>query len=497
MMYETHEAPASTPSDRNRRMIQGRRDMASFDPTPKYTVVPSLLSIKDFRDYSEEYVVRPPYQRKTVWSRKKQQDLLDSLLRRYYVPRIVLRQVRLDESRIVKEVIDGQQRITTVQAFFNDELTLPARLTDLVPQFVGKTYSQLDSAVRRFFDRLNFDVDEVVGINDPRNPEHQGIATEIFWRLQQGESLNYMEVAHSRLSSLARNFVVKYADDQSFDYDLYQPIDENPHKHNFFRVIDRGNDRMQHLALATRFLILEKNNGPTDLSNADVETFIEQHQQKDGIGSHRLESETFAKNTLATMNSFYAIFRDDPMVTNSDGMKEFKTEYFIISIYLLLRHLTKHYVWGEAEQNIFRDFTLDFHPRWRSTKREEDRDILAFSDARQQSGTEVAIRDRIIRQLFFEYVREHDHEIIAKDTRRAFNEADRIAIYRRHDGLCQMCLAEGRAEHEALVPWREYQADHVLPHALGGRTRLDNAQVLCRQHNTSKGARPADVGGSS
>jgi hypothetical protein len=37
-----------------------------------------------------------------VWSRKKQQALLDSLFRRYYVPRIVIRQVRLNEERTVK-----------------------------------------------------------------------------------------------------------------------------------------------------------------------------------------------------------------------------------------------------------------------------------------------------------------------------------------------------------------------------------------------------------
>jgi hypothetical protein len=359
---------------------------------------------------------------------------------------------------------------------------------DLSPELVGKRYSQLESQYRRFFDRLQYDVDLVQGIDDPRDRDHQRTATEIFWRLQQGESLNYMEVAHSRLSSIARNFVVKYADDQAFDYDRYRPIDHNPHKHRYFRIIDRGNERMQHLALLTRFLILEEADGPADLNNGDVEAYIDKYQREDGVDSLEMEQQPHAKRVLATMNAFHEVFKHDAMVTNSDGMKEFKVEYFIISSFLLLRHLIKHYVWQEDEQRLFQEFIHDFYGRWRRSKREEDHDILAFSDARQQSGTEVEVRDRILRQMFFQYARQREHKMLEKDQRRAFDEAERIAVYRRQDGRCQQCLAEGKSESEAFVPWREYQADHVLPHALGGATAMENVQVLCRYHNQRKGA---------
>lgn len=298
--------------------------MPAFAPRQTYVVTPNPTQIRDFHDYADEYVVRPPYQRKSVWSKKKQRDLIDSLFRKYYVPRIVLREVRLAEDRSVKEVIDGQQRITTVQAFFRGELKVPERLQDLVPDLVGMSYGDLKPDVRKYFDRLQFDVDLVQNIDDPKDPEHQGIATEIFWRLQQGESLNYMEIAHSRLSSLARNFVVKYSDDQTFDYETYQPVDENPSKHKYFQVIDRGNDRMQHLALLTRFLILEEDDGPTDIKNGDVEAYIEKYQSPEGIGNLSFQERPMAKSVLGHMSAFYEVFKDDPMVRESDGMKEFK-----------------------------------------------------------------------------------------------------------------------------------------------------------------------------
>jgi hypothetical protein len=465
----------------------GRRKM--FNPTTEYDIVEKAFPIKDFHDYADEFVVRPPYQRKNVWSRKKQQALLDSLFRRYYVPRIVIRLVRLDADRTVNEVIDGQQRINTVQKFFLDELPLPNSLCDIHLELGGTRYSNLPSAVRRFIDReLVYDADIVKGIDDPRNPNHQKVATEIFWRLQQGESLNYMEIAHSRLSSLARNFVVKYADDIRFNYDEYKSIDSNPDKHLFFRVIDRRNDRMQHLALLSRLLILEEKNGPTDIRDVDVMDFIDSHESPDGIGNFAFEDTASAKQALRNMECFYACFKDDPMIDDNSGMKELRIEYFIISAYLLLRHLYKYYVFDDVEKKVFYDFILLFHNRWRE-KREDDSDILIFSDNRQQNGSEIEVRDRIIRQLFFEYVNNNGHNMLTKDERRIFSEAERIKIYRRDKGVCQMCLQEGKPEREARVSWSEYEADHVIPHVKGGKTVIQNAQVLCRYHNEIKGGK--------
>lgn len=78
--------------------------------------------------------------------------------------------------------------------------------------------------------------------------------------------------------------------------------------------------------------------------------------------------------------------------------------------------------------------------------------------------------------------------MLTKDERRAFNESERIFVYRMDEGLCQACLEEGKPEVEARVPWREYEADHVVPYAKGGPTEVANAQVLCRYHNRQKGA---------
>jgi len=460
-----------------------------FDPQSEYEISFRDIPIRDFLDFWDEFVVRPPYQRKSVWSRRKQQELLDSLFRRYYVPRIVVREVRLSSENTVREIIDGQQRIITANLFLSDQLPLPNSLEDVHPELPGARYSQLPPELRRFVNReLSYSADVVKGIEDPRNPDHQHIATEIFWRLQQGESLNYMEIAHARLSSLSRNFVVKHAGDIRFDYENYQPVDDNPDKHPFFSIINRNNNRMQHLALLTRFLLLEENYGRADIKDVDIMAYIDRYQVPDGIDNFTFESRPHAREVLSTLTALREVFKNDPMLADGNGtVKELSIEYFIVSTYLLLRHLRKSYVFDASEKELFHEFIVDFHRRWQD-RRESDSDILVFSDNRQHSANEIETRHMIVRQIFFDYVKEHGHEMLTKDERRSFDEAERIFIYRRDNGLCQVCLEEGKPEAEARVPWREYDADHIIPHTKGGATDVANAQVLCRYHNRQKGA---------
>lgn len=461
----------------------------AFNPKPEYITVSTDINIKDFFDYSEMYVTRPPYQRKSVWSKKKKQSLMDSLFRRYYIPKLVVREVRLSDTQTVNEIIDGQQRITTVQEFFDNQYPLPKILSDLDEKLPGSYYKDLGVDIRMFIDRsLKYQADVIKDIDKPNDVNHQIIATEIFWRLQQGESLNYMEVAHAQLSSLTRNFIVKYADDQTFNYQEYKPIDNNPDKKPFFSLLSVNNIRMKHLQFMARFIMIERGGGYTDLSDRKIEDFINGSKQDDGIGNLDFENEPEAIATLKTLKVFYQIFKEDPMLDSTSGIKELSVEYFIISIYLLIRHLHHYYVIDEKTKISIREFIYHFHTRWKTYDESTDTDLLTFSNRRQQGEKDLETRDIILRQIFFEYLQKEKTELIEKDKKRVFSELERIIIYRKGKGFCQQCLREGKAENEAKVSWSDYQADHIIPHAKGGKTILENGELLCSYHNQSKGA---------
>ena len=467
--------------------MEARKVRGVFDPPTEYDITRERTPLKDFHDFADEYITRPPYQRTTVWGRDKKLRLLDSLFRRYYVPHVVLRTIRLTGQHTLREVIDGQQRITVAQQFYRNELRLPKTLEDVNPSLPGERYKDLPPDVRRFVDSLKYDVDIVKGIDDPRNAQHQGVARRIFGRLQEGEDLTYMERANGLLSSLRRNFVVKYADDVSFDYDRYQPIDNNPYKHLFFQDVFKGsNERKQHLGLLTRLLMCEEANGPTDIGRSHVSQFIENGQDPEGIGNDSFENHTTARAALANMRAFHAVFKSEGAVLGG-GMRGFRVEYFVLSLYLLLRHLRSRYVFSETEAALLRGFTMEFHQRWLE-RREDDNEMLVFVGHQQQTGRSLDVRQRIIWQLFIEYASQEGREVQARDRERRFSESQRLAIYRRDKGICRACQEEGKSDKEAWVAWCEFDADHIIPHAKGGPTSTDNAQVLCRTHNRIKGA---------
>ncbi len=419
--------------------------------------------------------------------------MLDSLFRRFYIPSIVLRLVRLDDTQTKYEVVDGQQRINTVQSFFRNELTLPDTLADISASLPNCTFSSLTAEIKKFvIKELKFDVDIIKNISDPFDPKHQKAATEIFWRLQQGESLNNMETAHARLSSLVRNFLVKYADDYDFDFDAYMTIDHNPHKLEFFtETRARTNSRMQHLTLLGRFLLIEIANGSTDLGDRSIVSLIDQEDLQDRIGSQSYENENPAKEVIRNLKRFREVFHDDPLLdteTYGTGILALQYEYFTISCYMLLRHLLKYYVDNDVLRLCFRDFVWEFYKRIKGTLRATE-NVVRFVENRQQNIQAVRIREQIFRLEFFRFAKERSEIPAEKDTKQAFSEEQRITIYLKNDGLCQQCLADGLGEKEARVPWSEFEADHVLPHSKGGQTLIENGQVLCRMHNQKKGAK--------
>ncbi|MCZ7616634.1 MAG: HNH endonuclease [Ignavibacteriaceae bacterium] len=167
-------------------------------------------------------------------------------------------------------------------------------------------------------------------------------------------------------------------------------------------------------------------------------------------------------------------------------MKEFSREYIIISFYLLIRHLKKYYLVDDKIKKSIYDFLFKFYKRWQAQK-DTDIDITTFTSHRQQSQNDLETRDRILRQLFFEYLSNKKIDLSQLDMKRTFNEADKIKIYRDNEGLCQLCLKEGKSDKEATVSWKEFEADHILPHSKGGKTEPWNGQALCRTHNRRKG----------
>ena len=82
----------------------------------------------------------------------------------------------------------------------------------------------------------------------------------------------------------------------------------------------------------------------------------------------------------------------------------------------------------------------------------------------------------------YEYLLSGEDESLAKKlSKRAFSNADKRIAYERQDGICPKC-----GEHHTF---EEMDGDHIIPWWRGGKTTLDNLQMLCNKCNKGKGGK--------
>lgn len=97
---------------------------------------------------SEDIVVQPAFQRKSVWDKNKSSKLIESFLLGYPVPNILLGRPQ-DGERM--EVIDGQQRIIAISSYLKGTFkdTVFRLSGDMAIQYANKTFEELDEVDQR------------------------------------------------------------------------------------------------------------------------------------------------------------------------------------------------------------------------------------------------------------------------------------------------------------------------------------------------------------
>ncbi|MBF4553346.1 DUF262 domain-containing protein [Corynebacterium suicordis] len=167
------------------------------------TRLPELArSVSDRSIYSLE----PDYQRNFVWDEEKQSALIESILMNVPIPPIFLYEI--DYSKY--EVMDGVQRLSTIEKFYNDELELTG--LKVWEPLNGMTYSELPDKVRDGINRRY--ISSVILLKESaHDSKHAGdLKREVFTRLNTGgQRLEEQELrkanSNGRLSDSINDFV--------------------------------------------------------------------------------------------------------------------------------------------------------------------------------------------------------------------------------------------------------------------------------------------------
>ena len=410
------------------------------------------VTLNGFRDKVD---TNPDYQRPAVWTRNQKQLLIDTILRGYDIPKMYWERVEDDsETEFDFAVVDGQQRLRTVFEFFDGSFAL-AKDADPVngKEVAGKHYEDLDIDLRREFDIYSFDV---VIVEDAKKNEKEDQVRDMFLRLQNGTTLNAPEKRNAMPGQM-RDFVKKTAE------------------HSFFKkCCSFSNRRFKFDQVAAQMICLEMAGGPTNIHKGELDKMYSENIQFDTKGK-------VAKKVHSVLNYLYRAFEKEKtpeLVVHST-----------ITLYCFVSTLVEGYVYRGTETKLKSCF-IEFEKK-RAANEELDEDKRDTSLIHYNSLTgnatdaEESIRERLeyIQRLFFSKF----PEIERKDEVRTFSPEQRLAIFRRGGGVCQIAKkCDG-----GRLGWNQWEADHIVPHSKGGKTVVSNGQIACVKCNQYKGEKNA------
>lgn len=279
-------------------------------------------NIKDLlRDFENEEIVIPPYQRAFVWDTKNKSRFIESILMDIPIPPIfLLEKIESRSGEVKYEVIDGSQRLNTLRAFKNGDF----RITGLqkLPDLNRAKYDDLPPAMRTIL--LSRQLQTII-IERTTNPD---IQFEIFERLNQGSvSLNAQELRNCMYHGEFNDFLLKLQKSKYY-IELLKPFPK-------FKPVSLGKpdkNRFLDVEMILRFFTLYESfqvsgDGKFIQPTKDMLNFYMAIKSKRNLNSHSKEiSSVYSINNEEFELLFSKVLRMIRMTFKGNQFRRFKVQ---------------------------------------------------------------------------------------------------------------------------------------------------------------------------
>ena len=199
----------------------------SYDSRPIQTLMNQIQNVNK-RDGID---LQPSYQRGYIWSADFKDKLIYSIIKSYPIGNISLR-VRSDRNSkgAMQEVVDGQQRLTTIYQFVSDEYTIQGevsrKIIEYIVEYMGEErdpklerlkkrlnnrgkialkYSQLPESIKNNIQAYNISITNITNATDDE-------ISEYFRYLQNQERLRAGEIINSVPETQLEKYINAIAD---------------------------------------------------------------------------------------------------------------------------------------------------------------------------------------------------------------------------------------------------------------------------------------------
>jgi hypothetical protein len=262
-----------------------------------------LPQIKDLIEGREIINLRPEYQRRLRWTVKQKSLLIESLLLNVPVPPVFLY-----ESDLARyEVMDGQQRLSTISEFMLNEFEL-AGLESL--KFLsGRRYAQLPPRIKRGLERAS--ISAIVLLHETQAGDNNPslVRRYVFQRLNTGgKALNAQEIRNSLYSGPFNDLIIDLARLShfcvAFGIPEYTETDENEFYENPARKSNHLYKKMGDCQLVLRFFAFQEDVHIKGSVKSMLDSAMERNQTEkaDQLQSLRSSFET----TIAAAHTIFS-----------------------------------------------------------------------------------------------------------------------------------------------------------------------------------------------
>lgn len=404
--------------------------------------------------------LEPGFQRDSVWTPSDRKKLIESLLQNYPIPSVFLYR-RNENGKLRYDVIDGKQRIETILMFQG------------IGHFRGL----------RFMTKLRLGSDEGVEEWDyqriqKRGHEHRLMGYKFQTVEITGDLADIIDL-FVRINSTGKRLTgAEKRHARFFRSDFLKQAGRLAEKRRQFflenRILSTGQiSRMKHIELICELMASIQSKG-----------LINKKKALDGIiGGESSDQRTLRKavqETIRILNlvkkmfpdikttrfansaDFYSLFvlvweMDQNGCILSDSKRNRQSQKLLVWLSNgvgIVRQQQRKAEGASLEQRLFADYLLTV---------QGDTDSLATRQRRAE------ILKKIFGGLFEK-----------KDEKRSFSIEQRRLFWHSED--CKRC-----PKCQKSLSWTNFTIDHIKPHALGGKSSLSNAALLCRSCNSRKG----------
>lgn len=257
--------------------------------------------------------LKPEYQRRLRWDRKKKSKLIESFIMNVPVPPVFLYEKELGRF----EVMDGQQRLNAIAEFFSGSFELDG--LDIWEALNGRSYSTLPPLVRRGLERAKISAITLMSDSSSSGEDNLDLRAQVFERLNTGgEKLNPQELRNSLYSGSFNDLLLSLSRETAFTQAWEIPDHEENTREDGSVSADLANNtlfkRMSDVEIVLRFFAFRDVENLSGSVRSMLDNTMKQWRRVDEPTAYGLETDF-----LEALDLCLKVFDQDTFRLPPDG----------------------------------------------------------------------------------------------------------------------------------------------------------------------------------